>query len=126
MNLTLLTAVAAGGALGSVLRYLLGLGAHTLLGRGFPWGTLLVNVIGAFAVGVLYALLVERHEAAPLWRALFITGLLGGFTTFSAFSLETLLLHDHGETFRAALNVFLNVTLCLVFAWLGLNLARQI
>ncbi|MDX9740858.1 MAG: fluoride efflux transporter CrcB [Gammaproteobacteria bacterium] len=126
MKISLLAAVAAGGAAGSVLRYLLGIGAHSMLGRGFPWGTLLVNAIGAFAVGLLYALLIERNAAAPLWRALFLTGLLGGFTTFSAFSLETLLLHDQGETFRAALNIFLNVALCLAFAWLGLNLMRQI
>jgi CrcB protein len=126
MKMSLLAAIAAGGAAGSVLRYLLGTGAQHLLGRGFPWGTLLVNTLGALAVGVLYALLVERNEMAPVWRALFITGLLGGFTTFSAFSLETLLLHDRGESFLALLNVLLNVALCLLFAWAGLSLARNL
>jgi CrcB protein len=126
MKLSLLSAIAAGGATGSVLRYLLGLGAQNLFGRGFPWGTLLVNVLGALAVGALYVLLVERHALAPAWRALFITGLLGGFTTFSAFSLETLLLHDRGETLLALLNVLLNVGLCLLFAWIGLSLARNL
>lgn len=125
MTPSLLAAVAAGGAAGSVLRYLLGIGAHSLLGRGFPWGTLLVNVIGALTVGLLYALLVERGAVAPFWRTLFVTGLLGGFTTFSAFSLETLLLHEQGETLLALLNVLLNVTLCLLFTWLSLSLARS-
>lgn len=83
MSLTGFLAVAAGGALGSVLRYAIGLLAIELLGDGFPWGTLAVNLLGSFAIGLLAGLGVEGE-----WRLLLVTGLLGGFTTFSAFSLE--------------------------------------
>jgi CrcB protein len=81
---TSLLLVAAGGALGSVLRHLVALLMVAQLGAGFPWGTLTVNVAGSFAIGVLGGLDVQGE-----WRLLLVTGLLGGFTTFSAFSLET-------------------------------------
>src|SRR5690606_18058707 len=99
-------------------------GAHQLLGKGFPYGTLTVNVIGSLLVGMLYVLLVERLQVGPEWRALLITGLLGGFTTFSAFSLETLLLFEQGELLKAVLNVVLSVVLCLAVAWVGIVVGR--
>jgi len=83
--------VAVGGAVGSTLRYLVSLGAASALGLGFPWGTLAVNVVGSVAIGALASLGVQGNA----WLLL-VTGLLGGFTTFSAFSLETALLWQRG------------------------------
>ncbi len=119
-------AVAFGGAIGALLRYWSTIGAHHLLGKGFPYGTLTVNVVGSLLVGILYVLLVERLQAGSEWRALLITGLLGGFTTFSAFSLETLMLIEQGEALKAVLNVVLSVMLCLAVAWIGIMLGRSI
>lgn len=126
MSPSLLVAVAAGGALGSMLRYAAGVTVEALLGRGFPWATLLVNGSGALLIGLAWVLVVERHEAGPLWQGLFLTGLLGGFTTFSAFSLETVLLYGQGEPLKASLNVALNVTVCLTLTAAGMSLARHL
>jgi CrcB protein len=116
-------AIAAGGALGALLRHWVGGGVQSVLGPGFPWGTLLVNVSGCVAIGVLYVFLVERPEAA-VWRAGLIVGLLGAYTTFSAFSLDTLQLLEAGAVLKAALNVLSSVVLCLAGCWAGLALAR--
>jgi len=124
MNQVLL--IAAGGAAGSVVRYWTSLGTHHLLGRGFPYGTLAVNVLGSLAIGILYVLLVERSSLGVEWRAALITGFLGGFTTFSAFSLETTLLLEQAELFKAALNITASVLLCLIATLLGLYAGRQL
>jgi fluoride exporter len=121
-----LLAIAVGGAIGSLLRYGGTVGVHQLLGKGFPYGTLTVNVIGSLLVGILYVLLVERLQAGPEWRALLITGLLGGFTTFSTFSLETLMLVEQGTLLKAAMNVVLSVVLCLAVAWIGIVVGRNL
>lgn len=118
--------IAAGGALGALLRFWLSNATAALLGRGFPYGTLLVNVLGSFGIGMLYVFLSERVVAAAEWRALLVVGLLGAFTTFSTFSLQTLNLLELGLVGRAAWNVVLNVSLCLGACWLGLNLMRQL
>jgi CrcB protein len=119
-------AIALGGAVGSVLRYWTSLGAHHLFGRGFPYGTLAVNVLGSLAIGVLYVLLVERSSLGVEWRAALITGFLGGFTTFSAFSVETTLLLEQAEHLKAALNIAASVLLCLAATLLGLYAGRQL
>ena len=98
-----LTQVALGGAIGAVLRYLTG------LALAFPFGTLAVNIVGSFLIGVLWVALADRGPWAPL----LITGILGGFTTFSAFSLDTLRLVDAGRAPMAALYVLASVTLSL-------------
>jgi len=85
----LLAAVALGGALGSVARYLTGLWATAHLGLGFPWGTVIVNIVGCAVIGVLGGALAEGMQMPAAWRLFLITGTLGGFTTFSAFSLDT-------------------------------------
>ncbi|MGE0371775.1 MAG: fluoride efflux transporter CrcB [Gammaproteobacteria bacterium] len=118
--------IALGGAAGSVFRYWTSLGAHHLFGRGFPYGTLAVNVLGSLAIGLLYVLLVERGSLGPEWRAALITGFLGGFTTFSAFSLETLLLFEQAEHLKAILNIGASVLLCLAAALVGLYAGRQL
>lgn len=118
--------IACGGALGALLRYWGTTGVHHLLGKGFPYGTLTVNVAGSLLVGIVYVLIVERLQLGSEWRALLITGLLGGFTTFSTFSLETLMLVEQGELLKAALNVLLNVILCIGVAWIGLVIGRSL
>lgn len=118
-------AVAGGGALGAVLRYGMSNGLYALYGRAFPVGTLGVNVIGSLFIGVLYFLMVERWDIAAEWRLAVLVGVLGGFTTFSSFSLETLQLLEQSGPMPALLNVLLNVTLCLAACWLGLWMSRQ-
>jgi CrcB protein len=119
-----LLAVGAGGALGSIARYLMTLAIQRLAGANFPAGTVAVNVLGSFAIGLLYVWLVER-DASPMLRALLMVGLLGGFTTFSSFSLETVTLMMQASYGRAALNVLLSVGLCIGGTMLGIALARQ-
>jgi fluoride exporter len=113
--------VALGGALGSVARYAVSLGTARWLGAGFPWGTLFVNVSGSFAIGLLAALVAA--DGRPLLgvdaRAFLLVGALGGFTTFSSFSLETLELARAGAHGAAALNVALSLVSCLTGVWLG-------
>jgi len=118
--------VAAGGATGAVLRYLVSTGLHSILGRGFPYGTLAVNISGSLAMGLLFVLLIERMDAGIEWRAGLMIGLLGAFTTFSSFSIETLNLLEAGEHLKASINVLLSVTLCIVCAWVGMILGRQL
>ncbi len=117
--------VALGGALGSVARYAVSLGAARWLGAGFPWGTLLVNVAGSFAIGLLAALATSdgRPALGADARAFVMIGILGGFTTFSSFSLETLTLARNGALGAAAANASLSLVLCLAAVWLGFGAA---
>ena len=119
-------AIAAGGAVGALLRYWTSVSVHSLLGQEFPYGTLTVNVVGSLLMGFLYILLVEKMIVSAEWRAVLLIGLLGAFTTFSTFSLETLNLFEQGEQIRAVMNIFLSVGLCLGAAWLGMLAGRQI
>lgn len=124
MNLVL--AIGVGGAFGSILRYAMSLAAHRLVATTFPIGTLVVNVLGSFAIGVLYVWLIERLGARPELRAFLIVGVLGGFTTFSSFSLETVTLLMQGGYARAVLNVAASVLLCLLGTVLGIAMGRQL
>lgn len=108
--------IALGGAIGSVLRYLM------VAAIGAPWGTAAVNVLGSFAIGVLFILL----DARAGWQLFLMTGLLGGFTTFSAFSLDTLKLFEAGQPLQAALYVVTSVALSMIAVALGVALARGI
>lgn len=124
--MTRVLAIAAGGAIGSVLRFWMSNGVHALLGRAFPYGTLLVNVAGCLLMGFLFVVLLERLSDAAVLRAGVLTGLLGGFTTFSAFSMETFNLVEEGAWVRAGLNVGASVVLCFAATWIGVLLARQL
>lgn len=119
-------AIAIGGAGGALLRFWTSQGVHQFFGRSFPFGTLAVNVIGSFLMGLLTVYLLERSQLPPEWRAALLIGLLGAFTTFSTFSIETLNLLEQGEQLKALLNVVLSVGLCLFATGLGLLIGRQI
>lgn len=119
-----LLAVALGGAAGSVARFCTTNAVYEWLGRDFPFGTLTVNVVGGLLMGFLTELLIARFVVATEWRALVLVGFLGGFTTFSTFSMETWLLMQEGDFAKAALNALVSVVLCVAAVWIGLNLAR--
>jgi len=119
-------AIALGGAAGAVFRYWVSTGVYTLLGRGFPYGTLAANVVGCLAMGWLYVMLVERLVVSVELRSGILVGLLGGFTTFSSFSIETLALLERGEVPAALSNVAVSVVFCLAATWAGATVARQI
>jgi CrcB protein len=117
--------IAVGGACGSVLRHAAQIGVQRAVGHPFPVGTLLVNVVGCLLIGVVAAL------AGPLaWREehrlAVMTGVLGGFTTFSAFGLETISLVDHGRLPLAIANVVLSVAIGLLAVYLGLRLGERL
>jgi CrcB protein len=117
--------IALGGAVGANLRYLISLWATRQWGVAFPYGTLLINVSGSIAIGVVMAL-ITRKAADDIWRALLVTGLLGGFTTFSAFSYETAMLLIRGSWLAAGLNALASVGLGLIGMFLGVGIARLI
>lgn len=119
-------AIAAGGALGSVLRYWASTGVHALFGRGFPYGTLFVNVLGSLLMGFLFVFFVDRLSNDAVLRGAVLIGALGGFTTFSTFSIETWNLIEEGALLRAGLNAGLSLTLCILAVWIGVLLARQL
>ncbi len=119
-------AIAAGGAVGALLRFWVSSGIHALLGRGFPYGTLAVNIMGSLAMGLLYVLFLERMTVGPELRGALMIGLLGAFTTFSTFSIETLNLIEQADYLKAVLNMVISVMACLLAAWLGLLIGRQL
>lgn len=124
MSYLTLLQVAAGGAIGASLRYLTGTASLRLFGAGFPWGTFAVNVIGSFLMGVIVVVLAQKD--ATRLAPFLMTGLLGGFTTFSAFSLDVLNLYERGDYGLAALYATASVFLSLAAIVLGLYFARGI
>jgi CrcB protein len=115
-------AIALGGAIGATMRHGLNESMLHLFGRAFPFGTLLVNILGSFVIGLLYALVLNGHLAANPWRLFIGVGILGALTTFSTFSLDTVLLLQQGHLAKAVLNVLGNLVLCLTLTWLGIKL----
>ena len=116
--------VMTGGAIGAGLRYGVGLAAPRLVGGGFPWGTFIVNLVGGLCAGLLIGLLAARGDEAEPWRLLLGVGLLGGFTTFSAFSAETASMIQLGNFGLAASYVLLSVLGALGLLFAGLWLVR--
>lgn len=116
--------VAAGGALGSALRYLVATAALVWLGPAFPWGTLAVNLAGSFLIGVVQAVVAHRLVLGEETRLFLTTGVMGGFTTYSAFSYETVGLMERGAWGAAWLNVALTTAACLAACYLGIVTGR--
>ncbi len=119
-------AIALGGALGSVLRFAATGYLTPLLNYRFPLGTFVVNIVGSFLIGVAYVLLVEKATLPAEWRLFFITGILGGFTTFSAFSLEILQMWQEGHVFNALVYASSSVILGLLMAFVGMALTQKL
>jgi CrcB protein len=118
--------VAVGGAIGSLLRYYVGLGSVRLMGPSFPWGTLTVNVVGCFVIGVFAEMIARRFDASTELRLLLITGFLGGFTTFSAFSLDAITLFERGEILAGGIYIAASVGLSMLAVITGLGLMRAL
>lgn len=123
-NWAVLVSVAIGSAAGGVARHLISEAVLRLAGQGFPWGTIFVNVSGSLAIGGLAALAGTSTSAAwpPLWRDAMMTGVLGGYTTFSTFSVQTLALLQQGQVNAAIANVAVSVALALAACWAGFAL----
>ena len=120
-----LLVIGCGGAVGALIRYTLGLRITLLAGSAFPWGTLVVNIVGCFLAGLLLALTVTRIPLSDLFRNGLQIGLLGGFTTFSAFSIDAITLFDQGLWLRGLLYIVTSVIVSLQGAYLGMSVRRN-
>ena len=119
-------AIAAGGAVGSLLRFWMSNWVHSFADRSFPYGTLVVNVLGCLLMGFLFVLFIDRLSDNPALRAGILIGVLGGFTTFSSFSIETFNLIDQGAWAKAVANMSGSLVLCVGATWIGVLLGRQV
>ena len=117
--------VFAGGGIGALLRYELGGFVQARTGAAFPWGTFAVNALGCFAIGVLATWIDERAGAGPAWRVFLLVGVLGGFTTFSSFGLESWRLIEEGRALAAAGNASLSVAVCVAAVAAGAAIVRS-
>lgn len=122
----ILLAIAVGGTLGCWGRYGMTLLVQSIYGSKFPYATLSINVLGSFLMGFLFIETLERLTVSPVLRTGILTGFLGGFTTFSTFEMETLLLTQQGQSAKAALYVVLSVGLGFVAAFFGAYVARNL
>lgn len=118
--------VALGGAIGSVARYIVGVWGLRLGGPNFPWGTLTVNVAGAFLIGLMVELIARRFDASSEMRLFVVTGILGGFTTWSSFTLDAVVLFERGELWLAALYLAASLFVSFMAIFAGLALGRAL
>lgn len=118
--------LAIGGALGAILRYLVSIYFSKLFGNYFPIGTLIVNIIGSFILGFFMGLILEKLPPTSLRKIFIATGFSGSFTTMSSLSYETLVFIIKKQYFKAGINVFLNISLCLISTFIGYLLAKKI
>ena len=118
-------AVAIGGALGSVTRYGVALLMPVMAGSRFPWPTFTVNFVGSFLIGVAYVVIVQKQLITLEYRLWIITGFLGGFTTFSSFSLESFLLLQQGEIIQALVYMLASIICCLIAVSLAVFLTQK-
>lgn len=125
MNLGLLLSVGMGGFVGAILRFSLSSWVVKATTTAFPWGTIFVNILGSFFIGFLF-LYFQHVNLSPTQKALFITGLLGALTTFSTFSLDTVLLLQHEFYLKAFSNVLLNVIFSIGATFLGMLIFKRV
>src|SRR5215218_9017212 len=118
--------VGIGGCIGACARYALGTAVGRRFGTGFPYGTFFVNVTGAFLIGIILTLLIERFNADPRWRLLLVVGVLGGYTTFSSFAYEAFALADRDQWLRAASYVIGSNVLGIAACVAGVLLTRRL
>ena len=118
--------IAAGGASGALCRHWMVNFINSFAHGKFPYGTLAVNFLGSFLIGIMYVLIAERMSLHPDWRNVLMVGFLGAFTTFSTFSLETITLLENGHIASAALYTVGSLTLCVLAAWFAITLTRLI
>ena len=119
-------AVAVGGSIGATARYLVSVWAAERFGADFPYGTLIVNVVGCFIIGIFMTVTTERFIVNPYWRLLITVGFVGGLTTFSSFSYETFRVLEDSNMIMALYNIGLNLLLGFVATWIGIGVARLI
>ena len=115
-----------GGGLGATLRHLINLTCARCVGTSFPWGTFIINITGSTVMGLIAGYLALKGEASQPWRLFIMTGILGGYTTFSAFSLDTAVLYERGELGLAAAYVLGSVVLSIAGLFAGLALVRHL
>lgn len=120
----LILAIALGGAFGAVGRHYVSAGMISLFGHGFPWGTLIVNVIGSFTMGALIEIMALAWSPSLEMRALLTVGMLGAFTTFSTFSLDVITLYERGAGLVMALYVAASVAVSILALFAGMRLLR--
>lgn len=126
MNIQFILAVAAGGALGAVMRYLAAIGSGRAFGTDFPWGTLIVNVTGSFLIGIFAALFATRWNLPQTVRIFLTVGICGGYTTFSTFSLDTWYLIERGQTLASAAYMIASVALSVGALIAAMQLVRAL
>lgn len=124
--MTIPLCIAGFGALGCLARYYLSGWVYDLFGRDFPYGTLVVNILGAFLIGLIMEFGLRSTLLPANLRVGLTIGFLGGLTTFSTFSYETFRLLEGGEFLMVVINVLVSVTVCLIFTWLGIHTARYL
>ncbi|WP_448033699.1 fluoride efflux transporter CrcB [Bradyrhizobium liaoningense] len=126
MNIQYILAVAAGGALGAVVRYLVAIGSGRAFGTDFPWGTLIINVTGSFLIGLLAALFATRWNLPQTARIFLTVGICGGYTTFSTFSLDAWYLIERGQTLASAVYMIVSVVLSVGALIAAMQLVRAL
>lgn len=126
MNWSIVAAVAAGGAVGSASRYLVTVMVQRIAGTGFPWWTMSVNVIGSFLMGIIVSAIALRWSLGQAGQAFLMVGVLGGFTTFSAFSLDVATLYERGLTIAAGGYVIGSVVLSILALFAGMAITRGV
>ena len=126
MNIQYVLAVASGGALGAVVRYLVAIGSGRLFGTDFPWGTLIINVTGSFLIGLFAALFATRWNLPQTARIFLTVGICGGYTTFSTFSLDAWYLIERGQTWASGAYMIASVVLSVAALVAAMHIIRAI
>jgi len=124
--MTRILLIGLAGALGTITRYLVGLGAGRVLGTAFPYGTLIVNVLGCFLIAAVAHVATATTSISPTMRLVLMTGFMGGLTTYSSFNLETTKLMQEGDWLVAAINVSITLLVCFASGLLGVVAARRL